>query len=100
MSQVARQPMHPGAKIRNDVLPELGISETELARRLGVSVTALKSLLSERTALNVEMAVKVSRISGIGVDFWLRMQATYDLRTNQSTNWPDVRETFPRRGAA
>ena len=60
----------------------------------------MDSLLSGRTAMNVEMAVKVSRISGIGVDVWLRLQATYDLGTPVSPAWTDMQDEFLQRGAA
>ncbi len=100
MSRISHQPAHPGWKIRNEVIPALAITEAELARRMCVSVALLTSLLSGRTALNVEMAVKVSRISGIGVDVWLRMQAAYDLGPHGTATWTETQDECLQRGAA
>ena len=73
-------PMHPGAKLRDDVLPALGLTQLEAAERLSISAYAMKAFLLERTSLNVELAIKLDRLTGVRVDLWLSMQAAYDLR--------------------
>ncbi len=73
------QPTHPGALLREDVLPALGISVTECAGKLGVSRQSLHAILAERAAVTVEMAVRLGKLCGNGPRLWLRMQQAHDL---------------------
>ncbi|HET6546288.1 MAG TPA: HigA family addiction module antitoxin [Rhodanobacteraceae bacterium] len=74
-----RPPTHPGAILREDVLPALGLSVTETARRLRVSRQTLHDLLAERKGFTPEMALRVGKLAGNGAGLWLRMQQDYDL---------------------
>jgi addiction module HigA family antidote len=74
-----RPPTHPGAILREDVLPALGMSQTELARRLGVSRLSVSELLLEKRALSPEMAARVAKFTRTTPESWLRMQAAVDL---------------------
>lgn len=74
-----RAPTHPGAILREDVLPALGLSVAEAARQLRVSRQMLHSILAERAAVSPEMAVRLGKFCGNGAGFWLRMQAAHDL---------------------
>ncbi len=74
-----RNPVHPGAIVREDCLKELGLSVTEAARRLGVGRPALSALINEKAAVSIEMAYRLSKAFGSTPDHWLRMQLAYDL---------------------
>ena len=74
-----RQPSHPGALLREDVLPALGLSVTEAARKLGVSRQMLHGILAERHAVTPEMASRIGKLCGNGPGIWLRMQQQHDL---------------------
>lgn len=73
------EPSHPGAILRDDVLPALGLSVSQAARQLRVSRQMLHSILAERSAVSPEMAVRLGRFCGNGSCLWLRMQVEYDL---------------------
>jgi addiction module HigA family antidote len=75
----AHEPTHPGAVLRDDVLPALRLSVTQAANALGVSRQALHAILSERTAVTPEMAVRLGKLCGNGPGLWLRMQQARDL---------------------
>jgi len=75
----AFEPSHPGEILREDVLPAAGFTPVEAARRLGVSRQALHAVLSGKTALSAEMAVRVSRLFGSTAGHWLAIQAAHDL---------------------
>ena len=73
------QPTHPGALLREDVLPALGISVTGAAGKLGVSRQSLHAVLAERSGVTVDMAVRLGKLCGNGAGLWLRMQQAHDL---------------------
>ena len=74
-----RRPTHPGVLLREDVLPALGMTQTELARRLGVSRLSVSELLHEKRGLTTEMAARVAKLLRTTPESWLRMQAAVDL---------------------
>jgi addiction module HigA family antidote len=74
-----RPPTHPGAVLREDVLPALGVSVSEAARQLRVARQTLHRLLAGTSGVTPEMAVRLGRFCGNGPGVWLRMQQSYDL---------------------
>lgn len=74
-----RKPTHPGAVLRDDVLPALGMSQGEFARRLGVSRLSVNELLREKRALSPEMAARLGKALGTTPESWLAMQNAVDL---------------------
>lgn len=74
-----RRPTHPGAVLREDVLPDLGWSQVELAARLLVSRVTVSDILHEKKSITAEMAVRISRAVGGSPDSWLRMQEALDI---------------------
>jgi addiction module HigA family antidote len=74
-----RKPTHPGEVLREDVLPALRMSQTELAKRLGVSRLSVSELLLEKRAMSADMALRVARLTNTSPESWLRMQQALDL---------------------
>ena len=74
-----RKPTHPGAVLREDVLPELGWTQLELANRLMVSRQTVSHLLHEEKAVTAEMAIRISSAVGGTAESWLSMQQAVDL---------------------
>ncbi len=72
-------PPYPGEILREDVLPELGITVTEAARQLRVSRVTLSRILNGRAAITADLADRIGQWLGNGAGVWLRMQAAYDL---------------------
>ncbi len=72
-------PTHPGAILREDVLPELGLTVSAFARSLGVSRQTIHKLLIEKQGVTAEMALRLGKFLGNGPLIWLRMQEAYDL---------------------
>ena len=68
-----RRPTHPGAILREDVLPTLAMTQVEFAERLGVSRT-VSELLNEKRALSTEMALRLGRLLDTSPESWLAMQ--------------------------
>lgn len=74
-----REPTHPGAVLREDVLPEMGISVSEFARRIGVSRQTLHKILAESDSITPNTALRIGKLLGNGPEIWLTMQQRYDL---------------------
>jgi addiction module HigA family antidote len=72
--------IHPGEFLREDILPETGLSITAAAKALGVSRQMLHDILAERRPLSAVMCLKVSRLFGSSPEMWMRLQAAYDLK--------------------
>jgi addiction module HigA family antidote len=74
-----RRPTHPGAILREDVLPALEMTQGRLAELLGVSRLTVSQLLNEHRALSSDMAVRLEKLLGSSAESWLRMQEAVDL---------------------
>lgn len=94
-----RQPTHPGAVLREDVLPELGWTQAELASKLMVSRQTVSDLLHEKKAVTAEMAIRIARAIGGTPESWLRMQQALDLWTAE-TKFKNNPALAPKAGAA
>jgi addiction module HigA family antidote len=75
----AWEPSHPGAILRQDVLPALGMKPADAARRIGVSRQALHNILAEKSAITPDMALRLGKLCGNGPGLWMRLQVARDL---------------------
>ena len=73
------KPMHPGEMLREDVLPAIGRTKTEIATLLGVSRQTLHDILSEKQPVTPMMALRIGKLLGNGPEFWINLQRRFDL---------------------
>jgi len=73
------RPTHPGEMLREDFLPDYGLTVSRFAKALGVSRQTVNELLRERRAVSPEMALRLSRLFGNSPEFWLNAQRAVDL---------------------
>ena len=86
-----RNPVHPGAALREDVLADLGLGVCEAASRLGISRVALSRVLHEHARVSPNLAVRLEA-AGVGTARgWLAMQVAYDLAVERASGSPTVR---------
>ncbi|MFL6675970.1 MAG: HigA family addiction module antitoxin [Massilia sp.] len=74
-----RRPTHPGAVLREDILPALKMTQAEFAELLDVSRLTVSELLQEKMVLSPELAVRVATLLRTSPESWLRMQEALDL---------------------
>jgi addiction module HigA family antidote len=74
-----KNPPHPGRSIRTACLEPLGLSVTEGAKVLGVSRQTLTKVISGKSGISPEMAIRLTKAFGSTPETWLRMQIAYDL---------------------
>ena len=72
--------VHPGEILREDILPEIKISENKLAELLNVSRMTVNRLVNERQAVSPDMALRLGKLFGNSPDFWLGLQNSYDIK--------------------
>lgn len=75
------RPTHPGEILKEDVLPALGRSKTDIARLLKISRQSLYDLLEGRQPVTPNLALRIAKLTGSRPEVWLNIQAAYDLRT-------------------
>ena len=74
-----RQPTHPGAILREDVLPNLEITQDTFAKSLDVSRRTISEILHERRPITPDMAIRLARFLGGTPNSWLNMQHNFDV---------------------
>lgn len=79
MTKHMRKPTHPGAIIREDIMPDLGLNQTELAQRLGVSRLTVSELIHEKRSVSTDMALRLAHLFNTTPESWLNMQQAVDL---------------------
>ena len=72
-------PPHPGEFILTVYLEPHGMAGRELASRLGVSPSTLNRVLTGKSGISPEMAMRLTRAFGSTEETWFRMQFAYDL---------------------
>ncbi|MFA5844086.1 MAG: HigA family addiction module antitoxin [Coriobacteriia bacterium] len=77
--RMLRRPTHPGEMLREDFLPDYGLTVSGLAEAIGVSRQSVNELLRCRRAVSPEMALRLSRLFGNSAEFWLNAQRAVDL---------------------
>ncbi len=74
-----RPPTHPGEMLFEEFLKPLGLTQTELARRLRVSYPRLNEIVRGRRSVTPDTALRLARVLGMSADFWLGLQQDWDL---------------------
>jgi len=90
-----RRPTHPGAILREDILPEAGITQGQLAQMLVVSRRTVSEILHERRPVTTDMAHRLARVFKTTPAFWLRLQEAVDIWDTFETNRNEYNQIKP-----
>ena len=91
-----KNPAHPGLLLKDD-LEVLGLSTAEAAAGLGVTRQQLHNVMTGRSSISPEMALRLERGIGGEADHWLRMQLAYNLAQARLRNDKlDVKRLSPK----
>ena len=88
--------VHPGEILREEFLKPLGISAYELAKRLRVPVPRVNDIVLERRGISADTAVRLSRFFGTTDQFWLNLQAAYEISRVKAEHADDIALIKPR----
>ena len=78
-------PIHPGETLREDFLRPLGLSANALALELRVPATRVNDIVRGRRAITAGTALRLARFFGTSAQFWMNLQANYDLEVAQDS---------------
>ncbi len=88
-----RNPPHPGEFIRETYIEPFDVSIRSLAESLGVAPSTLTRIVSERSGVSPEMALRLSKALGRSPESWLAMQHNYDLwQAKKTADLSDVQK--------
>jgi len=73
------RPVHPGEILREE-MEELSLSARRLAAALHVPTNRVTSILNEQRAITADTALRLARYFGTTPEFWMNLQAAYELR--------------------
>jgi len=91
----SRKPVHPGNVFLHDVLIPLGLTVTDAARIMKLTRKTLSEFINEKSSCTVQMAIRISMVTGTTAESWLNMQVKLDLwKARQSK--PALLQEFPK----
>jgi addiction module HigA family antidote len=94
------EPTHPGEVLREDIVPALGMTKAEMARRLGISRAMLYAILDEKAAVSPAMALRLARLLNTTAEVWTNLQRDQDLRTLETAMRRELEAIRPIERAA
>ncbi len=94
-----RMPMHPGEILRDQFMAEFELSINRVARDIRVPVTRIAEIVHERRAVTPDTALRLARYFGTTPEFWMNLQAAYDLDVARAGSAAIVRDVRPVKAA-
>lgn len=95
---MSRPPIHPG-EILAEELTETGVHPSELTRQLNVPPSRISRVLNGKSAITGDTALRLGHWFGNSAQFWLNLQAAYDLRLAAEQAGSEI-EALPTRSSA
>ena len=66
-----------------------GVSQNRIARDIDVPVTRINDIVNGRRSITADTALRLARYFDTSAEFWLNLQARYDLKMVRRATWPD-----------
>src|SRR5437868_4431563 len=83
MSDTRLPPLHPGEVLREEFMVPLDLSAGAIAKACHVPRTRIERIAREEIGITADTAVRLAKLFGNSAEFWLRLQADYDLETTR-----------------
>jgi addiction module HigA family antidote len=93
-------PIHPGEVLREEFLGPMKLTPYALAQACGVPRTRIERLAREETPVTADTALRLARYFGTTAEFWMGMQAQYDLERARDATEAALRKIKPRQSKA
>src|SRR5947209_14726425 len=80
MAQDEFAPVTPGDLLRDEFLAEYGLSQNQLAKAIGISPNRIAEIVNNRRRITADTAIRLGLYFGNSPEFWINLQAHYDLK--------------------
>jgi addiction module HigA family antidote len=87
--------IHPGEVLQEEFLIPMGISVYRLAKETGLSQTRLGQIIRGERNITAETAIKIGRYLNTGPEFWMNLQALYDIEEAEKLHGREVKAIHP-----
>ena len=84
-------PIHPGEILQEEFLEPLELSQNALAQSLHVSARRINEIVHKKRSITADTALRLSLFFGTSADFWMHLQAKYDLETLKDKSLKDLK---------
>jgi len=95
-----RAPIHPGIILKADLLDPYGMSVNKLARELHVPANRLSQIIGGKRGISPDTSLRLARYFGFSPEYWLNMQAQYDLEIIRRQSLRQIEKQIKPRKAA
>ncbi len=87
--------IHPGEVLLEEFLKPLGISQNRLARVMGVPPRRINEIVHGKRAITADTALRLARALGTSEQFWMGLQADYDLESARQAVQNELEKISP-----
>ena len=90
----------PGEMLKEEFLAEYGLSQNQLAKTIGISPNRIAEIVNNRRRITADTALRLSLYFGNSPEFWMNLQAHYDLKVARQGLTPEEIKRIKTRRAA
>ena len=97
------KPIHPGEILKTEFLEPMGLSQNKLAKEIGVPPRRINEIIHGKRAITADTALRFSKFFGTTAQFWLNLQAHYELdcliyeeRTGKTSRFDFIKKYVPK----
>ena len=91
------RPIHPGEVLREEFLLPMGLSAHALSMAMHVPAPRINDIVRERRGVTADTALRLARYFGTSAEFWMGLQADYDLKTSARNLKAVLKRIHPRK---
>lgn len=82
----------PGAILWEEFMLPLEVTQNQMARDLDITVGRINDIIHGKRSITADTALRLSKYFGTSPEFWLNLQADFDLRRIKRNDWPIIEQ--------
>jgi addiction module HigA family antidote len=85
-------PVHPGEVLQEEFMEPLGLTQYRVAKATGVPARRINEIVHRKRAVSADTALRLARLFGTSAEFWMNLQALYDLERARDKVGAEIEE--------
>ena len=85
-------PVHPGEVLQEEFMEPLGLTQYRVAKATGVPARRINEIVHRKRAVSADTALRLARLLGTTAEFWMNLQALYDLERARDEVGAEIEE--------